>query len=254
MLRSAPRLLSLTALALGATLALPALADITDMSGAERDAFRGEVRAYLLENPEVLMEAIAVLEQRQADQAAAGDAQLLADNMEALTNDGYSWVGGNPEGDITVVEFMDYHCSFCKRAHPEVAELLAQDGNIRLIMKEYPILGDGSVLASRFAIATKRVAGDDAYRDVNNALMTLRGEFTDASLRALASDQGLDADAIMAGMDDPEVKRIIAQNRALGQRMNINGTPTFVIGGQMVRGYVPLDGMQQIVAALRDES
>lgn len=230
-------------------------ADTTDFSLSEegRAAFRAEIRDYLLENPEVLMEAIGVLEQRESQAQVANDQQLLADNADALYNDGVSWVGGNPDGDITIVEFMDYRCGYCQRAHPEVEELLARDGNIRLIVKEFPILGDDSVAASRFAIATKMVAGDDAYKSVHDALMGLRGSVTADALRGLAEDAGLDGDAIIAAMSNPEITGIIAANRALGQSLAINGTPSFVFGDQLVRGYVPLDGMEQIVASLRAE-
>ncbi|WP_099823843.1 DsbA family protein [Oceaniglobus indicus] len=246
--------LSLSAFALALGLATPVLSEgLTDMTPAERAAFGTEVRAYLLENPQVLMEAIAVLEQRQANEQAVGDAQLLEDNADALFNDGHSYVAGNPEGDVTMVEFIDYRCGYCRKAHPEVAELLARDGNIRLIVKEFPILGDESVLASRFALSVKKVAGDAAYGTIYDALMNLRADVTEASLRALAEDSDLDGDAIMAGMDDPEIDRIIAANRALGQTLRINGTPSFVFGDQMVRGYVPLDTMEQLVAAQRDE-
>ncbi len=152
------------AAAFAALIASPLAAfDMDAMTDAERDAFRAEIRAYLLDNPEVLMEAIAVLEERQASQQAQGDIDLVSVNAEAIFNDGYSWVGGNPDGDITVVEFMDYRCGYCKKAHPEVTELLGTDGNIRFIVKEFPILGDQSVLAARFAIAVKKVMGDDAY-------------------------------------------------------------------------------------------
>jgi len=222
------------------------------LSAADRPAFGAEIRSYLLENPAVLMEAIAVLEQREADAVAQGDQQLLSENAAALYDDPTSWVGGNPEGDITIVEFMDYRCGYCKRAHPEVVELLAQDGNIRLIVKEFPILGEASVLASRFALAARRVAGDDGYKAVHDALMMLRGDVTEAALRAVAAEAGLDADAITAAMADPEIAAIIAANRALGQRLNINGTPSFVFGDQMVRGYVPLEGMQQLVSQMRE--
>jgi len=222
------------------------------LSEADRPAFGAEIRAYLLENPQVLMEAIAVMEQRDAAAQAMGDQQLLIDNADALYNDPTAWVGGNPEGDITIVEFMDYRCGYCKRAFPEVAELLARDGNIRLIVKEFPILGDASVLASRFALATRQLAGDAAYETVHDALMVMRDDMTEGSLRAVATEAGLDSDAILAAMNAPEVSAIITANRALGQRLNINGTPSFVFGDQMVRGYVPLDAMEQIVAGLRD--
>jgi len=242
----------LAATALAAVMATPLAAfEMTGMSDTERDAFRAEVRAYLLDNPEVLMEAIGVLEDRQAAEAAAGDEELLAVNAEAIFNDGFSWVGGNPEGDITIVEFLDYRCGYCKKAHPEVTELLASDGNIRYIVKELPILGEQSVLAARFAIAVLEVQGDEAYDDIHNTLMTFRGEFSEDTLSALSESKGYDTPAVFAAMNSPETKRIIDENRALAQRMNINGTPSFVFENQMVRGYVPLDGMLGIVAEVR---
>ncbi len=248
------KLLTATALVTGlaAVMATPLAAfEMNGMSDAERDAFRAEVRAYLLDNPEVLMEAIGVLEERQAAEAAAGDEELLATNAEAIFNDGYSWVGGNPEGDITIVEFLDYRCGYCKKAHPEVTELLASDGNIRYIVKELPILGEQSVLAARFAIAVLAVEGDEAYDEIHNDLMTFRGEFTEAALSALSEAKGYDTPGVFAAMNSPETKQVIDENRALAQRMNINGTPSFVFESQMVRGYVPLDGMMGIVAEVR---
>ena len=141
---------ALTALAL---LGTPAQAfDVTQMSDAERAAFGAEIRAYILENPQLIIEAVNLLEQQQADAAAQTDLTLVSENAEDLFNDGYSWVGGNPDGDITLVEFMDYRCGYCRRAMPEVAKLLAEDGNIRLIVKEFPILGEASMRSSRFAV------------------------------------------------------------------------------------------------------
>ena len=245
-------LTALGALFTAATLAMPAQAfDLQDMSAAERDAFRAEIRTYLLENPEVIMEAVAVLEKRQAEEQARGDSDLVKANAGALFDDGHSWVGGNPEGDITLVEFMDYRCGYCKRAFPEVESLLETDGNIRLIVKEFPILGEQSVLASRFAIATLNVAGDEGYKQVHHALMTFRGDITEPALARLAEGFGLDADAIAAEMGSEAVTEVINKNRALGQRLNITGTPSFVMEDQMLRGYVPLDAMQQIVADIR---
>ncbi|MBJ3761777.1 thioredoxin domain-containing protein [Maribius pontilimi] len=216
-------------------------------------AFGERVRQYLLENPQVIMEAVALLEQREAEAQTAADGDLIADNADALFDDGVSWVGGNPDGDVTVVEFLDYRCGYCRRAHPEVAELVASDGNIRLIVKEFPILGEQSVLASRFAVATLRQAGDAAYEQVNDALMTMRGDMTADSLEALGEELDIDTQAIMQDMDSDEVTAILAQNRALGQAMAINGTPSFVFGDQMVRGYVPLDAMREIVEETRAE-
>ncbi len=242
---------SLAAAALTATSALAL--DLDALSDSEREAFRAEVRAYLLDNPEVLMEAIGVLEARQAEAEAARDERLAQINAEALFNDGYSHVGGNPEGDITIVEFIDYRCGFCRRAHPEVAELIATDGNIRIITKEYPILGEQSLLAARFAVATKAVAGDETYKEVSDALIALRSDVTEDSLGALAQAYDLDAEAIFAEMESEATREVLANNRALGERMAISGTPTFVFGERMVRGYVPLAEMQAIVAAERED-
>ncbi len=241
--------------ALGLVVALigsPAAAtDITNMNAAETEAFGEAVRAYLLENPEVLMEVIAVLEQRQADAQVAGDAALIATNAEEIFNDGYSPVMGNPDGDVTIVEFIDYRCGFCKRAFPEVKELIESDGNIRFIVKEFPILGDDSVLASRFAISTQILYGDEKYEALHDTLMSMRANVSEASLLAAAEGLGLDGQAIMDGMENPVVDQIIGANHRLAQRLQITGTPGFVIGDQMLRGYVPLEGMQSVVAATR---
>jgi len=233
---------------LAAGLALPANAmDLTELTDAERAQFRAEVRAYLMDNPEVIMEAVALLQNREAEAQARADDNLVSDNAAAIFDDGYSWVGGNPDGDITLVEFLDYRCGYCKRAHGEVAKLLETDGNIRLIVKELPILGDQSVLASRFAIATKQIAGDDSYKAVNDALMAYNGDVTLPALRRLASTFGLDMDAIEVRMDSDEVTMEIAQTRALAQQLSISGTPTFVMHDELLRGYLPFDQMMALV-------
>lgn len=240
--------------ALISAMALPAAAlDLTALTDEERENFRAEIRAYLLENPEVLMEAIAVLEQRQAEEQAQGDAMVLSNNADALYDYPGDWVGGNPDGDITIVEFMDYRCGFCKRAHPEVTELVAGDGNIRLIVKEFPILGPQSELASRFAIATLQTVGDAAYYDVHNALMTLRGEVSPAALVRIAEDAGFDPKPVLDAMNTVAVDEVINANRELARALQITGTPSFVMAGEMVRGFVPRDQMQMIVDAAREE-
>lgn len=227
--------------------------DLSNMTQAQKDAFGAQIRAYLLENPEVIMEAVAVLEQRDAQAQALADDDLVKANLEALVNDGFSWVGGNPDGDITIVEFMDYRCGYCRRASPEVSKLLEEDGNIRLIVKEYPILGEGSLLSARFAIATKIIAGDEAYEQVHHALVALPGNPSDAALKRLAKTLGLDADAIMAEMDSDEVTLRLRKTHELAQNMRISGTPSFVFGGRMVRGYAQLPIMKQIVAEEREK-
>ncbi|MEH6829807.1 DsbA family protein [Sulfitobacter sp.] len=240
------RLIATTAL-LG-TLATGAFAqELTPMTDEERALFRAEVRSYLFENPEVIMQAVEILQNREAEQQVQADVDLVTNNADAIFNDGYSWVGGNPEGDIVLVEFLDYRCGYCKRAHGEVAELLETDGNIKLIVKELPILGDASVLASRFAISVKQIAGDDSYKAVGDALMSFNGDITMPALARLGNTFGLDMEAITARMNSDEVTAEISATRALAGTLAISGTPTFVMQDELLRGYLPLDQMQAIV-------
>ena len=244
---------TLSALALAACAATPALAfDVTAMSEAEREAFRAEVRAYLMENPEVIIEAVNTLEAKQAEQQAANDVALVETHAAAIFDSPDAWVGGNPDGDLVLVEFMDYRCGYCRKAQAEVEELIESDGNIRFVVREFPILGENSLVSSRFALAVRAVAGDDAYKAAHDALMTLSADATEPALRRLAETLGLDAEAVLAGMKDPEIDRIIGETRALAQVLQINGTPTFVMGTQMLRGYVPLEAMRQIAQDVRE--
>ena len=238
----------LAAAAATVTLALPAAAfDISAMSDSERQDFGEQVRAYLLENPQVIMEAVNLLEEQQAVAQEQADLTMVSDNADAIFDDGYSFVGGNPDGDITLVEFLDYKCGYCKRAHGEVAKLLETDGNIRLIVKEFPILGEQSLMASRFAISTLIAEGPEAYHTLNDALMTMNGDLSVEVLSRLANMLGFDADKIVAGMDSDEVTQRIVDTRALAQRLQITGTPTFVMHDEMLRGYLPYDQMMQMV-------
>ena len=228
--------------------------DLTSLSDGERDAFRAEVRAYLMENPEIIIEAVNLLEERNAQAQAAADVDLVRDNADDLFEDGFSWIGGNPDGDITLVEFMDYRCGYCKRAHPEVAALIAGDNNIRYVIKEFPILGEQSEMASRYALAVKQLEGNESYKTVHDTLMEFQGDVTPASLARISAAFGLDNDAVLAAMQGPEVSNVIAQNRALAQQLQISGTPSFVFQNQMLRGYVPLQQMQQIVTEIRENA
>ncbi len=236
-----------------ATLGSPPAAafDIGAMDDAERQAFRAEIRAYLMEHPGVLLDAIAVLEERNANERTSADMDLVRANAERIFSDGHSWVGGNPDGDVTVVEFIDYRCGYCRRAHPEVGELVASDGDIRYIVKEFPILGEQSVLASQFALAVKRVEGDSAYAEIHDALITMRADVNERSLSELSGRFGHDTRAVMDAMDSEWVQRAISENHALAQRLQIDGTPSFVFGDRLVRGYVPLERMRGIVAEYR---
>lgn len=236
-------------------LAGPALAQSAPMTDAERDAFRGEVRAYLMDHPEVIFEAVQEYERRQQAQQADMDLALVQINADDIFRDGHSWVTGNPDGDVTMVEFMDYRCGYCRRAQPAVMDLLDQDGNIRLVIKEFPILGPQSELMSRFALAVRQLGGDGPYAQVHAQLMAWDGDITPDDLRGIAGDLGLDPAAVLAAMNGDAVTEVLRTNHELAQRLQIQGTPTFVMGegdsGEMLRGYLPLEGMQAAVARVR---
>ena len=221
---------------------------VGEMTEAERAAFGAEVRAYIIANPEVLVEAMEVLRGRDEVAAVAKDTQILKDNAAAIFNDKASWSGGNPDGDIVVVEFSDYQCGYCRKAFEEVRELVASDGNIRFVLKEFPILGEESVTSSRFAIAVLQLHGDAAYAKIHDAMMTLRGAPSVEVLTRLATENGLAPEPILARMAADEVTAVIAANHRLGDVMEISGTPTFVVNGTILRGYLPLDEMRKVVA------
>lgn len=240
----------LAALMLSAS-ALPALAfDIHDMTEEDREAFGEAVRAYLMEEPEVLVEAITALEQRRLADEATNDIALVAANRDAIFSDEHSWVGGNPDGDMTIVEFLDYRCVVCRNVSAELEKTVEEDGNIRLIFKEFPILGQESDLASRFAIAVKQIAGDDTYKEVHDALMVMRQRVTAESLATIAEKLDLDADEIFNLMHTEDVNAVLRANHQLAERMGVMGTPTFVIDDNMLRG-APPEGMEAAIAALR---
>ena len=223
----------------------------TTMTDAERQAFRDEVRAYLLEHPEVLIEAMDVLQKREEDAALARDVQTVSTHSDTIFNNPNDWVGGNPNGDITLVEFMDYRCGYCHKAYSEVDELIKSDGNIRFVVKEFPILGEASTLSAQFAIALRQLHGDEAYGRAHDALMTLRGEPTPETLARVASDLGLDPKPILDRMGSPEVQAVIQANYALAEQMEITGTPAFVMKDTVMRGYAPLETMRDFVKDAR---
>lgn len=245
---------TLTALALTALMAPAASAfDIDQMTDNERAIFRSEIRDYLLENPEVLMEAIQVLEERRAGQAAEQEKLMLSQNYDSIYNDGYSFIGGNPDGDVTMVEFLDYRCGYCKRAFPGVEDLVATDGNIRFVIKEFPILGEASTLASRYAIAAKMLSGDTVYKQLHDKLMTWNGDINEAALSRISSGLDLDHQAVLAKMNDDDVTAIIQKNRDLATLLQIQGTPTFIVGETFVRGFAEPEQMREFVRLVREE-
>ncbi len=240
----------LLVLGMGSAAAAGPFDDLTD---EDRTQLGREIRSYLLENPEVLVEVISELESRQAEAQAQQSAQALDAHRDAIFDDGHSFVGGNPEGDITIVEFMDYQCGYCKRAHPEVTELLARDGNIRFIQKEFPILGPASEVAARAAVAVLLEQDADLYKAFSDRLMEHDGPLNAKVVEGLAQKAGVDVEAMNAMSQDDRVTRILQANRELGAALQISGTPTFVVGDEVVRGYLPMAQMQDVVDAQRDK-
>jgi protein-disulfide isomerase len=249
---------AIATLTLAVALALPGLAPaqqqsrpaLSDMTETEREALRTEIRAYLLDYPEVLMEAINILEARRKADTRQADAALIAASSEQLYNDPDSWVFGNPDGDVTLVEFADYRCGYCKKAHPEVRELLKRDPNIRLVVKEYPILGPDSMAAARMALAALDL--DPAnFEALNDALMRFEGQLTEATAYQIASRVGYDIAALKKRAASAEIEARIGDNYALARTLGLQGTPSFILGNQIIRGYLPIDRMLAAVAEAR---
>jgi len=211
-----------------------------------REALRAEIRAYILDNPELIIEAMQVLEARRNAAAEVADADRVARHAEALFEDPHSWVGGNPEGEITLVEFSDYRCGFCKRVHPAVKEALERDDNFRLIIREYPILGPDSVTAGRMAMAALDI-DPSRYRALNDALMAYRGNLTEAASYRIANEVGYEIAALKARAQSEEIRSRLEANLRLAQALELSGTPSFVLGDRILRGFMPLEEMLALV-------
>lgn len=251
-----PRILHVLApLALLSLAAAPAAAqtDIGNMTPAERAAFGAEVRAYLLANPDVLNEVIEeYARQRKAAQADA-DRQLVAEHADELYEDSHSYVAGNPEGDVTVVEFLDYNCPYCKQAHPEVLQLLEADPNVRLVVKEFPILGPESIAASQIAMAALE-QDPESFPALYEALMSHQGRVNENAVYTLAEAAGYDVGELEEAAAATGIEDLIKDNYQLGARLGIEGTPGFVIGDRIIRGFVPADELAAAVEAARESA
>ena len=221
--------------------------DLSKMSVAERALLQEEIRLYLLENPEIIMEAVEVLRKKEQQAAIQSDFELVKKHKKAIFEDGFSFIGGNPNGDITLVEFVDYRCGYCKKAHNEVEKLLSADGNIRFVIKEFPILGDDSLELSKFALAVKIVHGDEMYKIVHDILIKMKAPPSRKAFNQITNNLNLDANLVENAMESNEVNGMIAYTRTLAERLKISGTPTFVMNDELIRGYVPFDALINIV-------
>jgi len=217
----------------------------------QEQAIREIVRDYLVEHPEVIVDAIEVLRERQRAQELENARHAVAANADALFEDPYTPVVGNPDGDVTIVEFFDYRCGYCKRVFPALMELLEEDGNIRLAMKEFPILGPDSRFAARAALAARE---QDRYGDFHAKLMAARGELSEDAVMAIARSVGLDVDRLRNDMAAERIDEALERNFALAERLSIRGTPAFVIGDELVPGAIGLDQLRQMVEEQRERA
>ena len=167
---------------------------------------------------------------------------------KALTANPADPVGGNPKGDVTIVEFFDYRCPYCKQVKPIVEQVLSQDRNVRVVYKEFPILGRESVYASRAALASQKQGKYLAY---HHALMASRGQLTEETVLAVARSSGLDVEKLKRDMEDPAIEKVIADNRGLAERIGIRGTPAFIIGDQLAPGAVDTGSLKTMIDKAR---
>jgi len=207
------------------------------------------VREYLLANPEILNEMIAELQKREEAASAKQAKDGIASNRDAIYNDGYSYVAGNPNGDVTLVEFFDYHCGYCKKVRPEVVQLLKDDTGVRLVLKEFPILGKVSEEAARAAIASLN-QGSDHYWNFHQAMLA-EDSLDSAAIYEIAANQGLDVERLKKDMADPSVQQKIDRNRDLAKSLGIDGTPAFIMGDKLAPGAMSLEDMKAMIEAQR---
>jgi protein-disulfide isomerase len=215
---------------------------------AELDPFEQRVREYLLKNPEVIMEALQILQERQRAAEADNLKRTIAERSEEILNDPAAPVGGNASGDVTLVEFFDYNCPYCRRVAPTVADLEEADPDLRIVYKEYPILGPGSQFAARAALASQR---QGKYVAFHNALMQATEQVTEQTVMAIAREVGLDTEQLRADMQDPAIQEAIGRNLQLANALGITGTPSFIIGEEVVPGAVDHRTLQSLIARAR---
>lgn len=230
-------------LATAVALPLAAWAD-----GLDEDRIKELVLETIRENPGIVMEAVAILEQRQADAAEVARADVLSNQRALLEQDTNAPVLGNPDGDVTVVEFFDYNCPYCRRAMDEVQGLMDADANVRLVYREWPILGEGSVFAAKAALAARK---QGKYEEFHWAMMSMNGRAEEASVLRVAAEVGLDINQLRLDMEAPEIDEHLTTSMSLAQSLGFNGTPSFVIGDELVPGFVEQPQLEEIVASTR---
>ena len=226
----------------------PVRAETPVFSEAQKTEIEKLVHDYLVKHPEVLVEAANALHEQQ-DQAEAEDRRkALRENHAALFDDAETPVIGNPKGDVTVVEFFDYACPYCKSVDGSLRALLKEDGNIRLVLKEFPVLGPGSVVASEAALAAR---AQGKYEPFHDALLATRGQLSEEVVLNVARSVGLDVDRLKADMAKPDITSILKAAHELAESLAIRGTPAFVVGDEVYPGALDLPTLKRMVEQAR---
>jgi protein-disulfide isomerase len=240
---------TLFAVALCAT---PPAASAENFSGGQRGEIETIIRNYLIAHPEVLEEAMAELNKRQAAAEAEKHEASVAQNSDAIFNSPRGVVLGNKDGDVTFVEFFDYNCGYCKRAMTDMLDLMKSDSKLKVVLKEFPVLSQGSVEAAQVAVAVRmQDPGGKKYLDFHQRLLGGRGPADKARAIAAAKEAGLDVARIEKDLASPEVRATIEENFKLAESMGMNGTPSYVIGKQVVIGAVGLEGLKEKIGVAR---
>ncbi|WGF89003.1 DsbA family protein [Marinivivus vitaminiproducens] len=205
------------------------------------------VRELLMREPELIVQAVQELQRRQAAQAAEHQKSVIAARSDELLHDPAAPVAGNPDGDVTMVEFMDFQCGYCRRMVPTIQALIADDPDLRVVFKELPVLGPESVEAAKAALASAR---QGKYLDYHLALMASE-DLSAEGLRTQAEAVGLNVDRLFEDMKSPEIAAAIDANLALANELGVEGTPALVIGDAFVPGAVDGDQLRSLIARAR---
>jgi protein-disulfide isomerase len=245
------RLLAAALLALTIA-AAPVSASAQSFTDTQRGDIEQIVKSYLIAHPEVLEEAMAELQKRQTAAETAKHEASIAQNADAIFNSPRGVTLGNKDGDVTFVEFFDYNCGYCKRAMADMLDLMKNDSKLKVVLKEFPVLSEGSVEAARVAVAVRmQDPSGKKYLDFHQNLLGGRGQADKARAMAAAKDAGLDTARIEKDLASPEVRATIEENMKLAEEMGLNGTPSYVIGKQIVIGAVGLDSLKEKIGVAR---
>ena len=227
-----------------ALFAVTASAQVSAFNQPQEDRIKELVREYILENPEIIAEAITLLQANQESVKLERQQQNLAQLKPELINPPENTVIGNPDGSVTVVEFFDYNCGYCKSMFETVLDSMQDNEDIRLVLIEFPILGPNSVIASKAALASRE---QDLYGPFHQAMMSHRGSLNETTIMTLARGVGLDVSQLQKDMKDPSLDEIIDKNRAIAQQLEISGTPAFIVGSALIPGAVSAEQFNQLV-------